>query len=444
MSFAKLTPPSPARLIQRERLFARLDAARVRQYLWIAAPAGAGKTSLATSWLAARGTRSLWYRIDEDDADPASFFRYLGFSGRRAAWTCLPSRRSTCPGWRRTRGASSGCCSRRCRRHSHWSSTTTRRPLPRLRCIPSLAFLPVPPGAVLLVLSRVGPPPVLARTFLQGTVLGWDDLRFTVAETRQLLDSMGGGDAATVQAATHGWAAGIVLTAHAADALGGSIGKEPVSQAVFDFIAQEFFDRLPAGQRDFLLRVGMLPAVTTSLCAAVTDDDQGMQWLAKLEREHLFVTLQIQTEPTYEFHPLFHAFLRKRREQDLDPPRRDALARRVALALEKADSLRLAGDIWATIGEWGELVRLVCTHAPSLLAAGQFALVVEWVQRLPEAIRSTSSWPLFWAASCRLMFDPRRARRLRARLCVVRRCRRPGGPMAELGRNCGELRVRLG
>mgnify|MGYP001176876927 FL=1 len=412
MSFAKLTPPSPARLIQRERLFARLDAARVRQYLWIAAPAGAGKTSLATSWLAARGTRSLWYRIDEDDADPASFFRYLGFFGAASGVDLPALTPEYLPGL--------ATYARRFFRLlfaavptpfalvlDNYQEAPAETPL---HSLVGLLAEELPPGAVLLVLSRVGPPPVLARTFLQGTVLGWDDLRFTVAETRQLLDSMGGGDAATVQAATHGWAAGIVLTAHAADALGGSIGKEPVSQAVFDFIAQEFFDRLPAGQRDFLLRVGMLPAVTTSLCAAVTDDDQGMQWLAKLEREHLFVTLQIQTEPTYEFHPLFHVFLRKRREQDLDPPRRDALARRVALALEKADSLRLAGDIWATIGEWGELVRLVCTHAPSLLATGQFALVVEWVQRLPEAIRSPSSWPLFWAASCRLMFDPPAAR----------------------------------
>jgi len=50
-SIAKLTAPSGAELLKRERLFALLDAARAGKAAWIVAPGGAGKTSLAATWV---------------------------------------------------------------------------------------------------------------------------------------------------------------------------------------------------------------------------------------------------------------------------------------------------------------------------------------------------------------------------------------------------------
>src|SRR5690606_2680544 len=79
LSLAKLTAPQPNRAWPRARLFERLDAARRGGgIVWIAAPAGSGKTTLVASYLQARRLRAAWYRVDAADADVASFFHYLG------------------------------------------------------------------------------------------------------------------------------------------------------------------------------------------------------------------------------------------------------------------------------------------------------------------------------------------------------------------------------
>jgi ATP/maltotriose-dependent transcriptional regulator MalT len=71
MSSARLTAlPLPAPvgapraqgLLPRERLLERLDAA-VGASLWIAAPAGHGKTSLAASYAQVRGLACIWLPI---------------------------------------------------------------------------------------------------------------------------------------------------------------------------------------------------------------------------------------------------------------------------------------------------------------------------------------------------------------------------------------------
>ena len=61
----------------RKRLFRLLDAARKQPFTWVAAPPGAGKTTLVASYLEARKVPFFWYQLDAGDADPATFFSYL-------------------------------------------------------------------------------------------------------------------------------------------------------------------------------------------------------------------------------------------------------------------------------------------------------------------------------------------------------------------------------
>jgi LuxR family maltose regulon positive regulatory protein len=82
---AKLTRPRAGELLPRERIFRLLDAGAGVRWTWISAPAGAGKTSLATSWIESRGCACLWYQLDAGDADPATFFHYLILHGSRVA-----------------------------------------------------------------------------------------------------------------------------------------------------------------------------------------------------------------------------------------------------------------------------------------------------------------------------------------------------------------------
>ena len=409
MTFAKLTPPSTAGLLPRERLFARLDQVVDRRLAWIAAPAGAGKTSLAASWIAARGPRPLWYRMDADDADPAGFFHYLALAAGDGG-TGLPALTPEyMPGL--------ATFSRRFFRtlfesvpapcvlvFDNYQEVPVQTPLHALLAI---AAEELPPGAALLVMSRFDPPPALARTFLPGMALGWGELRFTEAETVSLLEDLDAGEARKVHAATRGWAAGIVLTARS-----GVDRVDPIEagQAAFDYIAAEFFDTLPGEQRDFLLRMGIFPVVTEGFCIAMTGSGQGMAWLAELHREHLFVTPQAHGERAYEWHPLLRAFLRQRMAERFDADERATILRRGAAALEQAGLIEGAAEAWALAGDWLELGRLICVQGPGVLASGRHAMLLGWLERLPAAAREASPWLVFWAAACRMMTDPAVAR----------------------------------
>src|SRR5262249_32739330 len=83
MPLAKTTRPTVTGTVARPRLFRLLDQARRRPATWVWAPPGSGKTTLLATYLASRRLRSLWYQIDEGDADAASFFYYLGQAAPR-------------------------------------------------------------------------------------------------------------------------------------------------------------------------------------------------------------------------------------------------------------------------------------------------------------------------------------------------------------------------
>ena len=82
----KLAPP-PARpdCVRRERLFERLDVGIARRLMLVSTPAGFGKTTLLSSWYAARADLPAsprepvlaWLSLESTDNDPARFWVYV-------------------------------------------------------------------------------------------------------------------------------------------------------------------------------------------------------------------------------------------------------------------------------------------------------------------------------------------------------------------------------
>src|SRR5258708_8501513 len=81
---AKASVPQTGTALPRTRVFRTLDRALSRGAAWIAAPAGAGKTTAVASYLGARRRPAVWYDVDATDADCANVFVYLS-GGLRAA-----------------------------------------------------------------------------------------------------------------------------------------------------------------------------------------------------------------------------------------------------------------------------------------------------------------------------------------------------------------------
>ncbi|MBV9281703.1 MAG: helix-turn-helix transcriptional regulator, partial [Chloroflexi bacterium] len=70
-------PPAHPGLVPRPRLADKLDGAMERRLCLVSAPAGFGKTTLLSGWLALRRLPVAWLSLDEIDDDPVRFWRYL-------------------------------------------------------------------------------------------------------------------------------------------------------------------------------------------------------------------------------------------------------------------------------------------------------------------------------------------------------------------------------
>ncbi|HMA37838.1 MAG TPA: AAA family ATPase, partial [Chloroflexia bacterium] len=69
-------PPAPA-VVPRPRLIERLDEGLRRRLTLLSAPAGFGKTTLVSTWVAGCNRPVAWLSLDEGDSDPTRFLTYL-------------------------------------------------------------------------------------------------------------------------------------------------------------------------------------------------------------------------------------------------------------------------------------------------------------------------------------------------------------------------------
>src|SRR4030042_744826 len=72
-------PPPRPKVVLRPRLIERLNEGLPagRKLTLISAPAGFGKTTLVSEWIAGCGRPAAWLSLDEGDNDPTRFLTYL-------------------------------------------------------------------------------------------------------------------------------------------------------------------------------------------------------------------------------------------------------------------------------------------------------------------------------------------------------------------------------
>jgi LuxR family maltose regulon positive regulatory protein len=70
-------PPPRPKVVFRPNLIERLNEGLHRKLTLISAPAGFGKTTLVSEWVAGCGRPVAWLSLDEGDNDPTGFLTYL-------------------------------------------------------------------------------------------------------------------------------------------------------------------------------------------------------------------------------------------------------------------------------------------------------------------------------------------------------------------------------
>ncbi len=332
---------NPSKLYAPRRRPAMVDRPRllnaIREGLWrpltlVVAPAGSGKTTLVSQWMASSELPIAWLSLDTDDSDPLRFLGYLLATIRRIC----PDVGAGLDGIAPISGLSD---------LKPLITDTVLVPLAEHEASfalvlddyhavnspvvdDALAWLVehLPPAMHVLITTRQQPSLPLARWRArdQITEIRGPDLGFQSDEIGTFFNSVFELDLETpalekLHLQTEGWAAGLQLlglSLRRGAALDDVLDALAEDEHIADYLVDEILEQISEKHRDFMLRSSVLDELSGPLCAAVTGMSDAADLLREINHQGLFLIALDHRRVRYRFHHLFGALLRARLEED--------------------------------------------------------------------------------------------------------------------------------
>jgi LuxR family maltose regulon positive regulatory protein len=379
----------------------------------LSAPAGSGKTTLVRSWIADAGIEDqvAWPVVGPDERDP-----------QRLWLAVLNAVRGTAPGSALARPLTAapgldgwGIAERLLTDLAPladriWLVIDDVHELDSTEALRQLELLlmraPSPLRFILLTRQDVRLGLHRLRLDSELTEIRGADLRFTLEEARELLESAGvalpEATLALLLDRTEGWVAGLRL---AALSLTGHPAPERFvaefsgsERTVAEYLLAEVLERQPGQVRELLLRTSMLERVNGELADLLTGGSGGERILQDLEQANAFVVCLDATRSWFRYHRLFADLLRL--ELRRTAPGEVATLRRTAagwLAQHgyPVEAIRQA----QAVRDWHLATRLLADHWPVLHLDGQVATMHDLLTAFPDHLaRSDSELAAVFAA----------------------------------------------
>ncbi|KAF1066652.1 MAG: HTH-type transcriptional regulator MalT [Pseudomonas citronellolis] len=423
-------PPLPEGHIARPRLCQSLQQGLDGRLILLCAPAGFGKSSLASEFCEtlAPHWRTLWLGLDARDSDPGRCLERL-----------LDGLRLWYPGI----GEDAMSLLRMRQRHQPFAfeswldelldelgdALSPQAPLLLVlddyhlaqgavldRCLQFL-LNHLPAGLVLLVTSRQRPDWHLARLRLARQLLALheQDLRLTAGEIASLVDASGTQLSAEALASlterSEGWIAGLRLwlLAHS-DAPPGALREAVLSGSkglIRDYLLEEVIDQQPPAVQDFLLHTARFDRFSAALCNELREAGDSAEILDYLHTHQVFLVPLDEHGQWFRYHHLFSDLLRARPLLDAGPSTA-ALHLRACRWFSAQGLLDDAVDQALRAGHLDVAASLVQSLSEEqLLAEQNVATLLRWKMDLPDALLASTprllvlySWAL--ALACQL------------------------------------------
>ncbi len=316
-------PPARSDLVARPHLIKQLDEALSgpHKLILLSAPAGFGKTTLVAEWLWHLDQPAAWLSLDQDDNDPAHFWRYviaalqtkdelLGRTMQAALeGPQVPSLKPLI---------------------TSLINDLVTLPLPLILVLDdyhlidndtihdSLNFFldHLPPRMRLVITTRADPPLALSRRRGQAQILETRtaDLRFSLAEASTFLNAvndlnLSAEDVHILEQRTEGWIVGLQLAAlslrQQADRHAFVKAFAGDDRYVVDYLLEEVLQQQSPQIQNFLLQTSILDRMCGPLCEAVTGIENAQALLHHLEQANLFIVPLDNRRTWYRYHHLF-------------------------------------------------------------------------------------------------------------------------------------------
>jgi LuxR family maltose regulon positive regulatory protein len=398
LAATKLQPPEPpARLVDRARLAAVLDAADTDEVpvVLVSAPAGSGKSTLVAGWVAARPGRVAWLQVEESDADPARFWVSVTASIARADPAIGARLEPVVAG---SLGAGQVVVPALV---NELSSLTHRLVLvlddyhliddPEVHRGVERLIERCPRQLTVVIVTRADPPFRLGRLRVRRRVreVRAHDLRFEPGEAATLLgaavEGLDGSRLDDLCERTEGWAAGLVLAGLSlertddADRFVRTFRGD--DQLVAGYLTDELLSALDDEERRRMVEAAVLDRLSGPLLDAVTGSDDGARWLDGLAaRNQLVIRLDTVGE-WYRYHHLFRDLLLLEARRSI-ADRLPELHRRAGAWLEASGHPVTAVDHLLEAGDREHAMHLMRFVGSDLLGTGRLRTLRTLLERL--------------------------------------------------------------
>jgi LuxR family maltose regulon positive regulatory protein len=400
-------PRSRRGLVLRPRLSERLGRGTASKLVLVSAPAGFGKTTLLTEWLAARPAApgdewlAAWLSLDRGDNDPASFWAYVIAALRTVASGVgegaldlldapqPPPMEAVLTVLLNDLGAVAG---------EIVLVLDDYHVIDAREVQDGMAFLldHLPPRLHVVIASRADPALPLARLRARGELaeIRAAELRFTAEEAAAYLNEMMGlqltaRDVAVLEARTEGWIAALQLAALSMqgrdDVAGFIAGFAGDDRYVIDYLAEEVLARQPDRVQAFLLQTSILGRLSGPLCDTVTGQGGGKAMLEALDRGNLFLVPLDDRRRWYRYHHLFADVLQARL-LDEQPGQVADLHRRASQWYERNGGPSEAIGHALAAGDFERAAGLVELAILAMRRTRQETTVRGWLEVLPDEV----------------------------------------------------------
>ena len=396
-------PPLRAQHVHRERLLRHFLSSTQQRLTLVSAPAGFGKSSCLTEWahqLRRAGAVIAWYALDERDNDPARFGAYLLGAFQQASGAFQTS--AADPGQLELQETiqhilnTAADLDTQCVLILDDYHVITE---PQIHNALGIMTEYLPKNLRLAIGTRADPPLQLARLRTHGAIteVRMADLRFDHAETADWLQAMLGWIPSErllkqLDGLTEGWAAALALilmnqSLTDEQTLENQLVRYSLTQRhIFDYFAQEVFERQSEPFKAFLLDTCALDWLNPELCAALTGRADAPLVLSQLAADSLFIVPLSETEPLYRYHHLFEQFLRQR----LDLTDHEHYLRQHHRAAEwhaAHDHLAEAVQHGLAAKDFDFAAQLIEARAwEALTSRGEITTIMSWLPRFTDEI----------------------------------------------------------
>jgi len=398
-------PRAAPRSVVRPQLLDRLERGCDLPLTLICAPAGYGKTVLASQWLESTSCQSAWVSLDEGDNEAVAFLELIAAAVSAVAPGSLSNTRSLLAA--PTPAPLEVLI-------AELANELDSLPEPMILVLDDYhsassddvdaivsSLLEHPPESLhIVLLTRVDPAIGLAGLRAHGwlTEVRAADLSFTTDQIRTLLANNHDLEptpesVSEIARKTEGWPAGVRLSLEASrhgagpTARGAALLDSPVAQ---DFLTAEVLDAQPPEVRSHLLTTSILDRFCAPLCDAIspltTEEADGLSsrdFLTWLERADLFVVPLDDRHEWFRYHHLFQSMLQRQLAQARGEEFVSELHRRACRWLSAEGLHEQAFGHALLAGDESAVIQTASLHGQKLLDEEQWGQLERWIGVVP-------------------------------------------------------------